>query len=468
MLAGFQDAKARRNAPMARLATPRQPMAALWPSFSIVFLLCAAVVLAPLLLTILNSVLVVLAVIIVLLTNRKIDPPVIAIVLPFSIICFLGLATGVGAPGFDYLKDLWYVINPVVVLLAGYILYRATPDIARGLRAFVIGGLIVGVWQMRGYFIEPSLILLPSATIRSVIGTGFYAPVLALGILIIYAGDWREGLKLPNWLAGTIAVVLTLAIAGVFSRAAVLVIAILFAARFGCFDRREWLRVGFPLAVFFFLVYLLESFVDTQSDQALLNFGAKLVRSVTEISVNDYSAARDVAINFRGYETQQALNQFAQSDVSGMLFGQGFGTLVDMGFHLPLGVREAGDRYLRFIPVLHNGYMYLLTKVGLVGLLLFVFVLTYVYVAGKRWSAGPASDPNRYVGRLVQAVALTLAATTYIIAGVFNKFDMFPFLLVLGYLLAKLQESSEALVPSTADPLAVTNPLIAGIAQVER
>ena len=444
MFQSLKRYRARRHAPVTRLAGAQGDHAPIWPTVSIVFLLCAGVMFNPLIVTVANSMLLGLAVAVVLLGKRRVDPAVLHFSVPFGVICFFGLASGVGADRYDYFKDLWYVLNPALVVLTGYVLYKVNPDLGKGLRAFVIGGLIVGIFQMRGYFFDPGLILLPGAAIRARIGTGFYAPVLALGIILIYAGDWRKSLKMPTWLVVLSAVILTLSVVGVFSRAAVLVMGVFVASRFGCFDRREWLRVGLPLAVLIFIFFLLEAMIDTQSDQALLNFGAKLVRSVTEIAVSDYTAARDVAVNFRGYETQQVLNQFARSDVIEMLFGQGFGALVDLGYHLPLGLSETGGRYTRYIGVFHNGYMYLLTKVGAIGLLLFLYVLVYLYFLGRRQAALQPADPMRRVGRLMQGVALALAATTYIIAGVFNKFDMFPFLLFLGYLLAKMQGALDA------------------------
>lgn len=455
MLASLKNYRVRRVAPVTRLAEPNAKRAPLWPTFSIVFLLCAAVILTPLLMTIMNAMLVSLAAAIVLLGNKSVERPVLHVVLPFSFIAFLGLATGVGAARYDYFKDLWYVLNPVLVILTGYILYAAKPDLARGLRAFVIGGLIVGIWQLRGYFIDPSIILLPAAVIRTYVGTGLYAPVLALTILMICAGNWKDDLKLPVALCWLIFVILALSVVGVFSRTAVLVVAIALAARLGCFAKREWLRVLLPLVGFILIVFVLERVVDTESDEALLSFGAKLIRSVSEMAVSDYTAARDVAINFRGYETQQALNQFARGDIVEILFGQGFGTFVDLGFNLPLGLSETGGRYTRLIAIFHNGYIFLLTKSGLLGLMLFIYALLYMYFAGRTWSALPIQDQRSRSGRLLQAVALSLAGTTYIIAGVFNKFDMFPYLLMTGFVLAHVHRlNTHSVDEERAQPVA--------------
>ena len=95
----------------------------------------------------------------------------------------------------------------------------------------------------------------------------------------------------------------------------------------------------------------------------------------------------------------------------------------------------------RFIPILHNGYAYLLVKGGAVAVILFGYVLLWLYRVGREIVI---LEPSRFVSapaRVLQAVALSLALTTWIVAGVFNKLDMFPFLLAAGFLLAATTQS---------------------------
>jgi hypothetical protein len=77
--------------------------------------------------------------------------------------------------------------------------------------------------------------------------------------------------------------------------------------------------------------------------------------------------------------------------------------------------------------------MYLLVKGGIVALLLYLYVLGHLYLRGRRWAEAPVADARRGMGRLLQAVAVSLAVTTYVIGGVFNKNDMFAFLLCTGF-----------------------------------
>lgn len=434
--AGYTRWRLRQQAPVTRLAPPPPRRAPLWPTFSIVFLLCLPSIFPPIALTVLNAMLVGLAIGVVMFTNRRIDRRLLVVISLVSVVAVLGFVSGRDAPVYEYFKDAWYVTNPVLVMLTGYTLYAMKPDLSRGLRAFVIAGLIVAVWQLRGYAIDPTIITLPAATIRKMIGTGSYVPVLGLVILIVFIGQWRRTLLLPSWLAGLFFVVMATAVAGVFSRSALVVVGVGLAALVGCFSRREWWRVGLPAVLLVMAGYVAQLYVDTQTDYALQTYGGKLARTLQELTVGDSVGARDINLNFRAYETNRALDQYANAPVAQMIFGQGFGATVDLGITMPLLITDTGYRGVRHIGIFHNGYIYLLTKVGMVGLLLYVGVMAYLYGVGRRRAAGPLADPEVRVGRLFQFAVVTLAATTYFIAGIFNRGDMFPVLLLIGFLLA--------------------------------
>jgi len=441
---GTANWRLRRQAPVTRLAAQLPSRAPLWPTFSIVLLLCLPSLFAPIAVTVLNAVLVGLAIAVVLATNRHIDPRLLVVIALVSFVACLGLVTGHGADRYEYFKDAWYVSNPVLILLVGYTLYAMKADLGRGLRAFVVAGVLVSCWQLRGYAVEPSLIQLSAPQIRMVIGTGSYVPVVALVILLVYVGKWRSALYLPNWLAASFLVLTAVAVAGVFSRSALVVVVIGLAALVGCFSRREWWRVGLPAVLLVLAGYLVQLYVDTESQWALQTYFGKLARTLQELTAGGGASVRDINLNFRAYETERALDQFAQGSVVSMLFGQGFGATVDLGITMPLQVSETGFLGVREIGSFHNGYIFLLTKVGLFGLGLYSAVLLYLYRVGRQSAGLPLSDPQSTAGRLFQFAIVALAATTFFIGGVFNRSDMFPVLLLAGFLLAHLRQQTES------------------------
>lgn len=449
-----------RYQPGGRLVVDVRKRQPVWPIVSIVFLLCVSVVFAPLLVTILNLLLLAFAVSVFLASRQRIDARLVKLILPFVLTAFLGLASGIGHDVYDYFKDAWYILNPLLVMLIGLTLYRARPQLAAGMGAFVVAGLIISVWHMRGYLIMPDLILLPAAKIRGYIGAGFYAPVLGVIIALVFAKQWREAVGLPRWFLGMATLVMALAVIGSFSRTAWLVITLGVLAAFGLFARREWLHIGVPVLLSAAVLATLHLTLDVRSDHAALQtFGVKLLRSIDEIGADDFRSAREINLNFRAYETQRGMQQFEDSGIVRMLVGQGFGAKVDLGLLVPLQFDEFGNHGVRLIPVLHNGYVYLLTKVGLLGLLLFLYTLGYLYTTARRWASWKSASASRSAARLLQVSVVVLAVTTYIIGGVYNKFDLFPFILLTGYLLGYLWSeedkqqaaaSQDAAVPAAA------------------
>lgn len=431
----------KQRGPVARFAKPLPKRLPVWPTVSIVLLLMVAALFTPIILTVLNSTLVLLALLYLLLSRDSLDVRALWVIGPFFVILLLGMTSGVGANSYDYFKDIWYVLNPVLVMATGYVLFRCKPHVAFGLRAFVIAGLVVAAWQIRPYFFYPDIIFLNTESIRKFIGTGFYAPVVALMILLITAGRWRELLRLPTWLGVLFFVLIATSVGLMFSRTALLVALVGIAAWAGAFAKREWLRLFLPLLALGYGAFMLQYVIDVDSAWATRTFIGKIARSASELTVADYTGERAIGMNFRGYETAQALRQFENSSVLQMLVGQGFGAKVDLGISLPLEANEVGERInVRFIGVLHNGYMYLLTKSGALSVVAYLFALGYLYMLARPFSAQPSTSLARPVGRLLQALVVTLVVTTYVVGGVFNKLDMFPLLLLIGYLFAYFRQ----------------------------
>jgi hypothetical protein len=220
------------------------------------------------------------------------------------------------------------------------------------------------------------------------------------------------------------------------------------AASAGCFARQEWLRLGVPAAFLVIMVLLLEALLGRSGGADLQSFVGKLANALREIALTDTSSVREINANFRGYESAQALKQVLDGTPLQIFFGQGFGTLVDLGIFIPLGSFEGGMPVaVRRIPVLHNGYMYLLVKGGVLAVLLYLYVLAYLYRVGRGSAVVQAQDVRQHAGRLLQALTVSLALTTYVVSGAFNKSGMYAFLLCMGFVLAALDRTGPRTQP---------------------
>lgn len=105
---------------------------------------------------------------------------------------------------------------------------------------------------------------------------------------------------------------------------------------------------------------------------------------------------------------------------------------------MPLGSSSGGRERIRFAPVLHNGFAYLLVKSGPISIVLFAYSMTWLYGVGRRRANSVDGYIERQASRVLQAIAVGLVFATIFISGVFNRLDMFPYMLAAGFLLGAL------------------------------
>lgn len=411
-----------------------QPRPVRWPAVSIALLSVFAVAAPAGLLTAMNLYLLALAGLVFLASRQPLERPLIAAVLPFVAAIVIGLLGGIGSDRYLYLKDAWYYANPGIVLAMGFVLARALGDTRRGLRAFVIGGTLIAVLHLLWFVIHPELLLRRATQIREVTGTGYQASAVAVIVLLGYRGRWKESLGLSQGAGLACLLLCALSAALSFSRTLTLVIVLGWLAMAGFFARRELLRVGSLLFGLLAIVVTLQASVDTQSLEAKHSFVGKLARSFEELQVDERMTIREINENWRGFETARAIATWRNGEALQQVFGLGFGTQVDLGLFQNLSGRQRDA--VRFIPIFHNGYVYVLLKTGVAGVLLYLFALFTLYRTGRRTAADASQPDAAREGRLLQACAVVLLTTTWVVSGAFSKFDMFPFLLMSGFLLA--------------------------------
>lgn len=418
-----------------------------WPAASIILLLVLAALFPPGLLTGMNSYLLLLALIVWFFSREPFDRNLLLAVAPFGLIIIIGLVVGAGAGSYLYFKDAWYISNPAVIISVGYVLYRCMPDLTLGFRAFVLAGTLLSLMHLSAFALHPDVLSLNSAALRQVIGTGYYAPALAFIILFACRGNWPGALKLPRWLAFICLAICLLDIGASFSRTMLMVSVFGVLASIGFFARRECIRIGVAVALGLLVIGTLRIGIDIDSREANTSFIGKLARATDELTIREYTDIQSINENWRGYETFMALKYYSSGSPVELLLGQGFGAQVDLGLFMPLAIGPGGEPVrMKYIPVLHNGYAYLLVKGGAVAIALFCFTLAWLYRVGRRGATGSVGEIRTAAARVLQAIMVSIAFTTWVVSGAFNKLDMFPFLMAAGFLLAALTRNAEGRV----------------------
>jgi hypothetical protein len=95
----------------------------------------------------------------------------------------------------------------------------------------------------------------------------------------------------------------------------------------------------------------------------------------TRINRNDY---KDLNDNYRSYENIMTIRQVSKEGFINILFGEGVGSKIDLKSEMMLnGV------FLRYISILHNGFMTVFLKSGILGVILLLFSFKMYFKKSK-------------------------------------------------------------------------------------
>lgn len=107
-----------------------------------------------------------------------------------------------------------------------------------------------------------------------------------------------------------------------------------------------------------------------------------------------------------------------EKNPSSYVFGTGYGSLVNLKFYAPLSGDKKGMKY---ISDLHNGYIYIFYKTGIISLFIYLFFLFKLY---KR-----AYLKSTYSTAFISAFGIIYLFSTLTITGVYNSRDIIIILL---------------------------------------
>lgn len=141
----------------------------------------------------------------------------------------------------------------------------------------------------------------------------------------------------------------------------------------------------------------------------------------TKINENDWKEFND---NFRSFENIKTVKQVTASGWFTIIFGKGLGSTVDVGREMWTNDGEQ----IRFEPTLHNAYMTMLLKSGLIGVFLMVL---FIYFLLKQEKSDIASVKN--INYLLIGSAVYLILSNWVFMGIYLKLDNKS--IFLGFLL---------------------------------
>jgi len=187
------------------------------------------------------------------------------------------------------------------------------------------------------------------------------------------------------------------------------------------FSKRN-LHIFYTIIIITCLFSLVNLFVSLSSSNTLIDTIVEKFKGIpNEVfwnpKENSSASIEDIQNQWRGYEAYQGIVKFESGNSLQKMFGYGFGTLVDL--HLTIKLANADYEQ---IPVLHNGYVFLLVKSGIFGLLLY---LLFLYKLGfLKINYTYAEDLELfYFYQLLSALSIVSLFYTFANTGLFNPFN---------------------------------------------
>jgi hypothetical protein len=372
----------------------------------------------------------------------KIKRGLISLVSPFFFLFLLGVLEAQRHPLFDVMKDFWYLAKIVFALGAGYLLMQHLRSFQQLCRLVVAAAVIAAMIHLFNVVLD-----FQSGTsimdLRNEAGGGYFITTIGLGLLVGVT-------QLRNYIGFTklsyyLSVVLcagSLIASG--SRTYIISFILLF------FILRGWGKLNLKTFLILALlgavvtaVYISASFDSNQINRSLLD---KFAHSTSEVAISNYEDMSDISLNWRGFESYRAYLTYLDGNYFEKMFGQGFGSLVDLGFYIPLGGEDATP--IRYIPILHNGYMYVLIKYGLLGVITYLYFL-YRLIRVVSHVRIQQSFDSILALRLISSLGWVFLFSTIVITGVFNKSQFDSSLIILGAVFAWLNMDNGRKIFST-------------------
>ncbi len=270
---------------------------------------------------------------------------------------------------YEVFRDAFYLFSPIIMLMLGEIFAKKL-NTQSFLLMIVVVGSFFSIFNIIGNFATSGLsILIDPRSIRD--GDSYFGFVNYFGLLaFLVLFYWEFCLKknLTNY-DKFLLVLNSLAIYFSGSRTYWLSVAVVILLMY--YPTLKKNRKSLIIAVL--LIFFFAIFIATSS-----NYATSMIRhSAEEMTMGDYDTDSDKNDNYRGYEAFMAMNEYLHYSDFYKLFGGGMGATVDMGPNSPVGIQ--------YIPVLHNGYPYLLIKMGVIGFVLFLTFFFRLIIRYKKW-----------------------------------------------------------------------------------
>lgn len=355
---------------------------------------------------------------------------VIILVIAFCSLFFYDYKT------YNIIRDFTYLIKPVFGLLIGYQILRKIKSFNPFL-LIVYGSIILTVIHILILIISAFIYKITSVSELREYG-GYFSDFEVYGLVILLFSK-KIGLVISPQKRLVFISLIGFSVFLYLARTNFIQLAVLSFALLGYFKLTpKSIKVVSIFAITVFLGYgLIYISNPKRKGDAVEEFLYKIKIAPiepfkTKINQEDWKDFND---NYRSFENIMTVKQVTDDGLRPTLFGKGMGSYIDIGREMWTNDGEL----IRFVPTLHNSYMTILLKSGLLGVLLMIIFIYYLQRKNKDNGIDITNLNNLLLG-----TALFLILSNWVFMGLYFKVDNKAIL--IGYLIAYRERIAKQLM----------------------
>lgn len=327
---------------------------------------------------------------------------------------------------YDFIRDITYLLKPVLGLLAGYQIAKNVPEI-KPFKMIANAGFVLAVIHLVTLFINVVFF-----SIRNMhdlrYRAGYFSDFEVYAIIVLIFAS-KFGFEISPKKRSIMLWVIAFSSFLYLARTNFIQFGVLLMAMLG-YLRLTKKAVGVILSTAVVMLGLYAAIYYSNPRRGSSGFEAFLYKVKiaptepfkTKVDKGDW---RDFNDNYRSYENIITVKQVSARGTAKVIVGEGLGSSVDLGRKIWTNDAEQ----IRYLPALHNSYMTVFLKSGLVGVFL-LLVSIYVLIRQK-----PSEDKVIHsINLLLIGSAVFLVMSNWVFMGLYFKVDNKAIL--IGYLIA--------------------------------
>ena len=359
--------------------------------------------------------------------KRKYSITIIKYISIFTVILLIGIISTLfnKTSFFLFIRDFTYLVKPILGLLVGYQLCKFSGKLA--LKVLVYTGLLVSLMHLTMLFF--AFFEFKTLSVNILRERGGYFSDYEIYVLIILIFHKKLELAISKNIIRILILIIGLSSVLYLARTNLIQFIILYMALKGylIINKKSLIVVFSVVLVAIFSYAAIVYFNPKRQGKGIEAFLYKIKIAPeeafkTRINKDDWKDFND---NYRSYENIITVKQVSYKGTRAVLFGKGLGSTVNLGRKIWTNDHE----FIQYIPILHNGYMTVFLKSGLLGVF---FSLCFLVVLYRQKKSNIASI--KAINYLLMGSSVFLIVSNWVFLGLYLKLDNKS--IIIGFLIA--------------------------------